>query len=111
MRVLRSAALQKGSKATGLFAAGTSSFPSSDRAYSTDGGDEGVTGEVLTEGPVIVQYLADLKPESGLAPPAGTIERYRLQEMLGYINSEVHKTYSPLFRPNVGALKAEGLTK
>ena len=56
-------------------------------------------GEVLTEGPVIVQYLADLKPESGIAPPAGTIERYRLQEMLGYINSELHKTYSPLFRP------------
>ena len=57
-------------------------------------------GEVLTEGPVIVQYLADLKPESGLAPPAGTNERYRLQEMLGYVNSEIHKTYSPLFRPN-----------
>src|SRR3954451_7468930 len=37
-------------------------------------------GEVLTEGPVIVQYLADLNPESGLAPRAGTMERYRLQE-------------------------------
>lgn len=56
-------------------------------------------GSVLTEGPAIVQYLADLKPDSKLAPAAGTIARYRLQEMLGYINSEVHKTYSPLFRP------------
>jgi glutathione S-transferase len=54
-------------------------------------------GEVLTEGPAIVQYLADRKPESGLAPANGTLERYRVQEMLGYINSEIHKTYSPLF--------------
>jgi glutathione S-transferase len=58
-------------------------------------------GEVLTEGPTIVQYLADLKPEKGLAPPAGTLARYRLQEWLGYINSELHKSYSPLFRPDI----------
>ena len=44
-------------------------------------------GEILTEGTAIVQYLADLKPESGLAPANGTLPRYRLQEMLGYINS------------------------
>ena len=56
-------------------------------------------GDVLTEGPAIVQYLGDQKPQSGLVPAAGTIERYRLQEMLGYINSEIHKTYSPLFSP------------
>ena len=56
-------------------------------------------GELLTEGPAIVQYLADLKPESGLAPANGTTARYRLQEMLGYINSELHKTYTPLFKP------------
>ena len=43
-------------------------------------------GQVLTEGPAIVQYLADQKPESGLAPPAGTLERYRLMEMLNYIS-------------------------
>lgn len=56
-------------------------------------------GEVLTEGPTIVQYLADQKPEAKLVPPAGTLERYRLLEMLGFINSELHKTYSPLFNP------------
>ena len=56
-------------------------------------------GEVLTEGTAIVQYLADQKPAAKLAPPNGTIERYRLQEMLGYINSEIHKTFSPLFSP------------
>jgi glutathione S-transferase len=56
-------------------------------------------GEILTEGPAIVQYLADRRPDAGLAPANGTTERYRLQEMLGYINSELHKTYSPLFSP------------
>jgi glutathione S-transferase len=56
-------------------------------------------GQILTEGPAIVQYLADRKPEKKLVPAAGTMERYRTQEMLGYINSEIHKTYSPLFNP------------
>jgi glutathione S-transferase len=56
-------------------------------------------GGILTEGPAIVQYLADQRPEAKLVPPAGSIERYRVQEMLGYINSELHKTYSPLFNP------------
>lgn len=56
-------------------------------------------GRVLTEGPAIVQYLADLKPESGLAPRAGTFERYQLMEILNYITSEIHKTFSPLFNP------------
>jgi glutathione S-transferase len=56
-------------------------------------------GELLTEGPAIVQYLADLKPEHALAPANGTAARYRLQEMLGYINSELHKAYAPLFHP------------
>jgi glutathione S-transferase len=60
-------------------------------------------GEILTEGPTIVQYLADLKPEKGLAPPAGTMPRYHLQEWLGFINSELHKSYSPLFRPDTPA--------
>ena len=56
-------------------------------------------GSVLTEGPAIVQYLADRKPESGLAPKAGSIERYRVQEWLNFITSEIHKGFSPLFRP------------
>jgi len=60
-------------------------------------------GSLLTEGPAIVQYLADLKPESGLAPANGTPARYRLQEMLGYINSELHKSYSPLFKTETPA--------
>jgi glutathione S-transferase len=56
-------------------------------------------GRVLTEGPAVVQYLADLKPESGLAPRAGTFERYQLMEILNYLTSEVHKSFSPLFNP------------
>ncbi len=54
-------------------------------------------GSVLTEGPAIVQYIADQKPDSKLAPKAGTLERYRLQEWLNFITSELHKQFSPLF--------------
>ncbi|WP_438021059.1 glutathione transferase GstA [Sorangium sp. So ce315] len=57
------------------------------------------SGEVLTEGPVIVQYIADQRPESGLAPPAGTLGRYRLQEWLAFISTELHKQFAPLFKP------------
>jgi glutathione S-transferase len=57
-------------------------------------------GQRLTEGPAIVQYLADQKPESGLAPKNGTFERYQVQEWLNFLTSEVHKQFSPLFRPN-----------
>src|SRR5947209_12516828 len=57
-------------------------------------------GAVLTEGPAIVQYLADRKPDSGLAPKNGTLERYRLQEWLNFLTTEIHKAFSPLFRPN-----------
>jgi glutathione S-transferase len=56
-------------------------------------------GQVLTEGPAIVQFIADQKPDSGLAPRAGTIERYRLMEMLNFITSELHKSFTPLFDP------------
>jgi glutathione S-transferase len=60
-------------------------------------------GRVLTEGSAIVQYLADQKPESGLAPRAGTFERYQLMEILNYLASEVHKGFSPLFNPKISA--------
>lgn len=56
-------------------------------------------GGLLTEGPAIVQYLADRVPEKKLAPPNGTLERYRLQEWLNYISTELHKGFSPLFNP------------
>jgi glutathione S-transferase len=54
-------------------------------------------GQRLTEGPAIVQYLADQAPARGLAPAAGTIERYRLQEWLNFISTELHKQFSLLF--------------
>ncbi|KJF72547.1 glutathione S-transferase N-terminal domain-containing protein [Agrobacterium arsenijevicii] len=53
-------------------------------------------GSVLREGPVIVQYLADLRPTQGLAPPNGTFERYKLQEMLSFLSTEIHKGFIPL---------------
>jgi glutathione S-transferase len=56
-------------------------------------------GRVLTEGPAVVQYIADQKPDSGLAPRWGTFERYQLMELLNFISSEVHKSYHPLFTP------------
>jgi glutathione S-transferase len=56
-------------------------------------------GEILTEVTVIVQYLADLRPQSELIPPAGRLARYRVQEMLAYINTEFHQSYAPMFRP------------
>jgi len=58
-------------------------------------------GERLSEGPVIVQYIADQVPAKKLAPPAGTMARYRLQEWLNFITSELHKGFSPLFNPAV----------
>ncbi|MFZ4735630.1 MAG: glutathione transferase GstA [Bradymonadia bacterium] len=56
-------------------------------------------GHVLTEGPAIVQYLADQKPDAGLAPANGTWARYDLQSTLNFISTEIHKTFSPLFSP------------
>lgn len=56
-------------------------------------------GEVLTEGPVIVQMIADKVPGKNLVPANGTTERYRLQEWLNFVSTELHKNFSPLFQP------------
>ena len=56
-------------------------------------------GELLTEGPAIVQYLADQKPDAGLLAPAGSLARARAQEWLNYIATELHKNFGALFRP------------
>ena len=58
-------------------------------------------GSRLTEGPAIVQWIADQRPERRLAPPAGTMERYRLVEWLNFVSTELHKQYSPLFNPKM----------
>jgi glutathione S-transferase len=58
-------------------------------------------GQVLTEGVAIVQYIADLKPKAGLAPPPGTFDRVRLHEWLNFIATEMHKGLSPLLAQNV----------
>jgi glutathione S-transferase len=58
-------------------------------------------GEVLTEGPAIIQYLADLVDGNSLAPAYGTWERTRLQEMLNFISAEIHGGSGPLFNPDI----------
>jgi glutathione S-transferase len=67
-------------------------------------------GSILTEGTVILQYLADQKPGNTLLAPVGTMARYRALEWLGFINSEVHKNFSPLFNPKMPA-EAKALAK
>jgi glutathione S-transferase len=57
-------------------------------------------GELLTENAALLPYIADLEPSAQLAPPNGTLERYRMVEWLAFINSELHKSFSPLFAPN-----------
>jgi glutathione S-transferase len=59
------------------------------------------SGVKITEGPAIVQYLADRVPEKRLAPPNGTPERTSLQSWLNFVSSEVHKGFSPLFNPGM----------
>lgn len=54
-------------------------------------------GAVLTEGGMIVQWLADQRPEAGLLPPVGTLDRYRVQEWLSFVSADMHRNYTPLF--------------
>ena len=72
-------------------------------------------GELLTENAALLSYIADLNPAAKLAPPAGTLERYRVSEWLAYINSEIHKSFSPLFSPeappDMKQYARNGLTK
>src|ERR1700753_1008142 len=59
------------------------------------------SGELVTEGPVIVQVIADKAPAKNLAPANGTDERYKMQEWLNFTTSELHKNFSPLFNPAI----------
>ena len=69
------------------------------------------SGVLLTEGPAIVQYIADQAPEKQLAPPAGTLERYQLMEWLAFISTEIHKNFGPLFLPGASEdMKANAIT-
>ena len=60
-------------------------------------------GSVLTEAAVVLQYIADRKPEAWLAPAAGSIERYRLMEWLNFVSSELHKGFGPFWNPKASA--------
>jgi glutathione S-transferase len=57
------------------------------------------SGEVMTEVSALIQYLADQAPVPGLMPPAGTPDRYRMLELIGFISTEIHKGFSPLWNP------------
>jgi glutathione S-transferase len=65
------------------------------------------SGELLTEGPAINQYLADLVPEKKLAPANGTLDRVRVQSWLTFIGTELHKSFTPLFHPSADDVKAQ----
>lgn len=68
-------------------------------------------GALITEGPAIVQYLADQAPDKKLAPPAGGLARVRLQEWLTFIGTELHKNFSPLFRPGPEETKTAAVAR
>jgi glutathione S-transferase len=65
-------------------------------------------GQILTEGAAILQFIADRHPGARLAPPAGTLERARVQEHLNYVASEVHKAYGGSCQSNLACRRAEG---
>lgn len=64
-------------------------------------------GQVLTEAAVVLQYVADRQPAAGLAPPLGSMERYRLMEWLNFVSSELHKPFGALFNPAITAESKE----
>lgn len=69
------------------------------------------SGETLTENPAILLYIADQKPDAGLAPRDGTMERYRLLSRLSFLGSEFHKAFVPLFTPGTSdEAKAAAMT-
>lgn len=70
-------------------------------------------GAILLEAPAILQYLADSKPDAGLAPAAGSMDRVRLQQHLNFIASELHKSFGPFFAPikPEGAVREQALAK
>lgn len=68
------------------------------------------SGEVVTEGAAVVQYIADRFPAAKLAPENGTLARTRLQEQLNFISSELHKAFSPLFDPTASPDAKEAAT-
>jgi glutathione S-transferase len=72
-------------------------------ALQLDGPDK----TILSEVPAVLQYIADLAPESGLAPAPGSLARYQLQEWLSFISSELHKQFGPLFDPRTPAVVAQ----
>jgi glutathione S-transferase len=67
------------------------------------------SGEILTEGAVIMQYLADRQPEKKLMPASGTMERYRCLEWLNFIATEIHKGFSPLFGESTPEVRANAV--
>lgn len=68
-------------------------------------------GGILTENVAVLQFLGDRKPEAGLVPAPTSPERYRLQEWLAFINSELHKSFGPLFRSQDESVKNEAKEK
>jgi len=69
------------------------------------------TGELLTEGAAILQYIADSNPDSRLSPAQAGIPRARLQEYLNYVSSELHKAFAPLFRSSSTATQKDDAVK
>jgi len=64
-------------------------------------------GETLTEGPALLAYIGELAPAARLIMPAGTMGNYRVREWLAFIGTELHKNFSPLFRPTTPAATRE----